>query len=151
MSQPEYCLQKNTNSIKSEPTKMSVDSNPTVDVESFTGIRLKRRLVSDAICKRGLQNVRFITLTNIQSHVAQYNTIRIEIKPSPDWATIGVVDKCAHNEDFCVVRITNLKGDYLHVYITDKAYKKFENAIGMGSVLALKRPFVLPSSKFIVA
>ncbi|KAG1441804.1 hypothetical protein G6F56_011325 [Rhizopus delemar] len=71
----------------------------------------------------------------------------IGTKPSADWATIGVVDKCVLREDFCVVRITNLKGDYIYVYITDNAYKKFENAIGMGSVMVFKRPLVLTANK----
>lgn len=60
---------------------------------------------------------------------------------------MGVVDKCHLRDDFCVVRMTDMKGDYLYVYITDKAYKKFENAIGMGSVLVFKRPNVLVANK----
>ncbi|KAG1458368.1 hypothetical protein G6F55_005386 [Rhizopus delemar] len=129
------------------PQIVNSGSNSTIDTDVRTGFRLKRRLVSEANCQRGLQNVQFIPLLHVQNHVAQYNSIRIGIKPSQDWATMGVIDKCHLRDDFCVVRMTDMKGDYLYVYITDKAYKKFENAIGMGSVLVFKRPNVLVANK----
>ncbi|RCI00562.1 minichromosome maintenance- protein [Rhizopus azygosporus] len=112
----------------------------TIDMDCRTGFRLKRRLVSETNCQKGLQNVRFIPLSQVHPYIAEFHTIRMGIKPSKDWATTGVVDQYFPQDSFCVVRITDLRGEHVHVYITGKAYKQYERAIGMGSILVLKRP-----------
>lgn len=65
------------------------------------------------------------------------------VKPSSDWGTTGVIDKYFPQSDFCVTRITNMRGSFLNLYITGKAYSSNQNALGMGSIIAIKRPFLL--------
>ncbi|KAI8983132.1 hypothetical protein BDB01DRAFT_850953 [Pilobolus umbonatus] len=117
-----------------------------IDTESRSGLRLRKRIVSQKTCERGLQNVEYIALDKVKNYTDLVNSIHIGVKPSSDWATIGVINKCHSQDDFCVVRITDLKGCHLHVYVTDKAYKRYQEEIGMGSVMAVKRPFLLKPS-----
>lgn len=82
-------------------------------------------------------------LKNVESHTALFNSIHVGIKPNENWATIGVIDKCYPQAAFCVTRITDMRGVYTNLYITGKAYSKYQEQIGMGSVIAIKRPFLL--------
>lgn len=82
-------------------------------------------------------------MTKVESHIALFNSIHVGIKPTKDWSTIGVIDKCFPQSNFCVVRITDMKGVYTNVYITGKAYLKYQEQLGMGSVIAIKRPYML--------
>lgn len=82
-------------------------------------------------------------LNKVQSHTALFNSINVGVKPTKDWSTIGVIDKCYPQSDFCVTRITDMRGSQINVYITGKAYLKYEQELGMGSVIAIKRPFLL--------
>jgi hypothetical protein len=72
-----------------------------------------------------------------------FNSIQVGIKPTKDWSTIGVVDKCFPQANFCVIRITDMRGVHTNVYITGKAYLKYQEQLGMGSVVAIKRPYLL--------
>ncbi|GAA5811215.1 hypothetical protein MFLAVUS_004646 [Mucor flavus] len=122
--------------------KAPVPKKP-VDIDSRSGLRLRRRLFSAKQCDKGLQNVEFVPLNKVSAHTALYNSIHVGIKPTKDWATIGVIDKCYPHSDLCVTRITDMRGAYMNVYITGKAYLKYEQELGMGSVIAIKRPFLL--------
>lgn len=133
---------------KSSPAKKASDETKTsevdlVDIDSRSGIRLKKRIYSAHQCDRGLQNVEFVPLTKLESHIALFNSINIGVKPTKDWSTIGVIDKCFPQDNFCVTRITDMRGVHTNVYITGKAYLKYQDQLGMGSVLAIKRPYLL--------
>lgn len=85
----------------------------------------------------------FVPLNNVESRTKLFNSIKVGVKPSPHWATVGVIDKCFNESDFCVTRFTDMRGAYANVYITGKAFVKFQNEIGLGSIVAIKRPFLL--------
>ncbi|KAI9354464.1 hypothetical protein BD770DRAFT_392408 [Pilaira anomala] len=121
----------------------SITPKKPVDIDSRSGLRLRRRLFSARQCDKGLQNVEFVPLNKVQSHTALFNSINVGVKPTKDWSTIGVIDKCYPQNDFCVTRITDMRGSQINVYITGKAYLKYEQELGMGSVIAIKRPFLL--------
>lgn len=87
--------------------------------------------------------MQYIPLKQVESHTQSFNSIRVGVKPTSHWSTIGIIDKCYPHSEFCVTRITDMRGTYRNLYITGKAYSKFENAIGMGSVIVIKRPFLL--------
>lgn len=103
----------------------------------------RRRLFSARQCDKGLQNVEFVPLCKVESHTALFNSIQVGMKPTKDWATIGVIDKFYPQADFCVTRITDMRGEHINVYITGKGYSKYEQSLGMGSVIAIKRPYLL--------
>ncbi|KAK4510447.1 uncharacterized protein ATC70_004877 [Mucor velutinosus] len=115
----------------------------STDVEEHSGLRIKRRIVSTSKCKTGLQNVEFVPIQNVEHRTKQYFSIHVGVKPSKDWGTIGVVDKCVALSDFSVTRITDMRGSFLNLYITGKAFAQNQNHIGMGSIIAIKRPFLL--------
>ncbi|KAI8641840.1 hypothetical protein BD408DRAFT_345272, partial [Parasitella parasitica] len=102
-----------------------------------------RRLVSEAKCNTGLRNIEYVAIRNVESRTRQFFSISVGVKPSSDWGTVGVIDKCFPQSDFCVTRITDMRGSYSNLYITGNAYAKNEAAIGMGSVVAIKRPILL--------
>lgn len=85
----------------------------------------------------------FVPLSKVELHTSLFNSIQVGMKPTKDWSTIGVMDKFYPQADFCVTRITDMRGVHIHVYITGKAYTKNIEALGMGSVIAIKRPFLL--------
>ncbi|KAL9545157.1 hypothetical protein MBANPS3_007277 [Mucor bainieri] len=120
-------------------------TNPLLlgDVEEHSGLRVKRRIVSASKCKTGLQNVEFVPIQNVENRTKQYFSIHVGVKPSKDWGTIGVVDKCVSLSDFCVTRITDMRGSFCNLYITGKAFSQNQNNVGMGSIIAIKRPFLL--------
>lgn len=103
----------------------------------------RRRIVSASKCKTGLQNVEFVPIQNVETRTKRYFSIHVGVKPSKDWGTIGVVDRCVSLSDFCVTRITDMRGSFSNVYITGKAFSQNQNHIGMGSIIAIKRPFLL--------
>ncbi|KAI7903835.1 uncharacterized protein BX663DRAFT_505405 [Cokeromyces recurvatus] len=135
------------NEIKKEEESVVIEESNKkrveIDVDRHSGLRLKRRLVSKAKCDKGLQNVKYIPLKDVEAHTRLYYSIRIGIKPSPHWSTIGIIDRCFPQSDFCVTRLTDMRGNYVNLYITGKAYVQFQNEIGIGSILAIKRPFLL--------
>lgn len=104
---------------------------------------IRRRLFSEKQCDKGLQNVEFVPLCKVRSHTALFNSIQVGIKPTKDWSTIGVIDKFYPQADFCVFRITDMRGEYIHVYVTGKGYAKNIETLGMGSIVAIKRPYLL--------
>lgn len=84
-----------------------------------------------------------MSLDKVESHTALFNSIHVGVKPNKDWSTIGVIDKYYPQSDFCVTRITDMRGAHKHLYVTGKAYTKYQEQLGMGSVIAIKRPFLL--------
>ena len=65
------------------------------------------------------------------------------VKPTKDWATIGVIDKFFPQDTFGVSRVTDMRGVHTNVYISGKAYSTHQELLGMGSVVAIKRPYLL--------
>ncbi|GAN09659.1 hypothetical protein MAM1_0281c09190 [Mucor ambiguus] len=128
---------------KASTPRHKTDPLLSTDVEEHSGLRIKRRIVSASKCKTGLQNVEFVPIQNVENRTKQYFSIHVGVKPSKDWGTIGVVDKCVSLSDFCVTRITDMRGSFLNLYITGKAFSQNQNHIGMGSIIAIKRPFLL--------
>ncbi|KAL7331046.1 minichromosome maintenance-related protein, variant 2 [Mucor circinelloides] len=103
----------------------------------------RRRIISSSKCKTGLQNVEFVPIQNVENRTKLYFSIHVGVKPSKDWGTIGVVDRCISLSDFCVTRITDMRGSFSNLYITGKAFSNNQDQIGMGSIIAIKRPFLL--------
>ncbi|KAI9468873.1 MAG: hypothetical protein EXX96DRAFT_589541 [Benjaminiella poitrasii] len=137
------------NEIKKEQENVATDKktlsqkSKEIDSNCHSGLRLKRRLVPEAKCIKGLQNVEYVPLKDVEARTRSSFSIQVGIKPSPHWSTIGIIDKCFPQSDFCVTRLTDMRGNHINLYITGKAYSQFEDAIGMGSVIAIKRPYLL--------
>ncbi|KAI8080740.1 uncharacterized protein B0P05DRAFT_539396 [Gilbertella persicaria] len=115
----------------------------SIDIEPRSGFRLKRRLVSNAKCHVGLKNVEYVPLKDVHARTRLHNSIHVGVRPSSHWSTIGVIDKCFPQPDFCVTRLTDMRGTHIHLYITGKAFEKYDYATGLGSIIAIKRPFLL--------
>ncbi|KAI8378568.1 hypothetical protein BD560DRAFT_389771 [Blakeslea trispora] len=115
----------------------------SVDIEPRSGFRIKKRLVSNAKCDIGLKNVEYVALKDVESRTQLHNSIHVGVKPSSHWSTMGVIDQCFPQTDLCVTRITDMRGIHVPLYITGKALTKYDYAIGLGSIIAIKRPFLL--------
>ncbi|KAL9544559.1 hypothetical protein PS6_008705 [Mucor atramentarius] len=134
---------KEQNAVIHTQNKAPAPQHKSIDIEEHSGLRIKRRIISSSKCKTGLQNVEFVPIQNVENRTKLYFSIHVGVKPSKDWGTIGVVDKCISLSDFCVTRITDMRGSFSNLYITGKAFSNNQDQIGMGSIIAIKRPFLL--------
>ncbi|KAI8885432.1 hypothetical protein K501DRAFT_215590 [Backusella circina FSU 941] len=133
--------QSPTQSNKNNETEVQRDDR--IDCDGRTGFRIRKRLPKCGPWELGLMDFQYIPIDQVQKHVKLFNSIQVGIRPSEDWFTTGIVDNSTVNDDYCVTQFSDMRGSAVHVYVTGKAFKKFSYAIGMGSIISVKKPHIL--------
>jgi hypothetical protein len=110
-------------------------------------VGFRKRLAQCGTWELSLMDFEFIPIAQVQKHARLFNSIEVGKRPSDKWTTTGVVDKAAINDDFCVTQLSDMRGSNMYVYVTGNAFKKFNHAIGMGSIMSIKKPHILKPSE----
>ncbi|CAO3646308.1 unnamed protein product [Cunninghamella echinulata] len=67
-------------------------NNAPEDIEEYSGFRLKERYLSSKALAKYFEKDIFIPCHQLNNHVAKYQSIRVGVRPSNNWATIGIID-----------------------------------------------------------
>lgn len=79
--------------------------------------------------------------------MAQWRSIYVTKKPSDQWATVGIVDRCIVRKQYMVVRLTDMRGMHAHLFITDKAFDALHDKINKATILGIFEPCIVWSSE----
>lgn len=127
----DYEPESTKKSIKSNQIKKSNDA----EVEKFSGLRIRNRLVSQLELSNRFSDIRFLRLPAIKN-VLVGDTL------SGCWATVGVVTgrgntkMSSTGKSFCVLQIGSLDEKTISVFLFGDAYQKYSKEEA-GAVLAL--------------
>ncbi|KAI8372803.1 uncharacterized protein BYT42DRAFT_578082 [Radiomyces spectabilis] len=115
----------------------------TETIDTSFGFRLQCRNISEANMNHKLSGLDHIALHQLDKHLAQWRSIRVGARPSDNWATTGIVDRVHHKADFCVARLTNMRGTDFHLFVFGRAFKKYQSDIAIGAVVTVLKPTIL--------
>ncbi|KAL2937106.1 Protein MCM10-like protein [Bienertia sinuspersici] len=116
----DYDVEKARKALKSNRSK-----NPTeLDVEKFSGLRIRNQVVSSAELNNQLSDIRFVRLSAIKNLMKGENDI------SGCWATIGVLTEkgspktSSTGKSYCIWKVGCLDGQLVTVFLFGDAYKQ---------------------------
>ncbi|KAI9013951.1 hypothetical protein CLU79DRAFT_838509 [Phycomyces nitens] len=124
-----------TPSAKQEPR------DAWVDTDMVSGLRLKYRTSSVVDQEMKLLNCEYIPVHSLDAHASLFYSTRIGTKPLSEWATKGVVERIICREKFSVLKVTNLRGHYFHLFLFGNAFRKHRQ-LKIGNVLCICNPVV---------
>ncbi|KAI8343617.1 hypothetical protein BC941DRAFT_98095 [Chlamydoabsidia padenii] len=112
------------------------------DVETNSGIRLRKRYMAAALLVKKLDGIDYIPCQQLSSRVQ--HSIYVKVKKPNDWATIGIVERSIQTDDgLLVLRLTNLRNSYFDLFLSDKAHDRYKDLVKIGSVIGITKPVVL--------
>ncbi|KAL0077294.1 hypothetical protein F4703DRAFT_1883194 [Phycomyces blakesleeanus] len=125
-----------TQKLNQKPKERWVDKDPV------SGIRLKSRTSSVVEQEMQLLDLEFIPVHSLEAHASLFYSTRIGTKPLTKWGTKGVVERIICSQKFSVAKVTNLRGNYFHLFLFGQAFKTHTKRITVGSVLCVCNPVV---------
>ncbi|CDH50724.1 predicted protein [Lichtheimia corymbifera JMRC:FSU:9682] len=117
------------------------------EIEHTSRFRLKQRRVDQTDIEKKLLLYSYVPIEKLAEHVAQWRSIYVTKKPSDQWATIGIVDRCITRKQYMVVRLTDMRGMHAHLFITGKAFDALYDKINKTTVLGIFEPSIVWSSE----
>lgn len=87
-----------------------------------------------------------VPVENVFQHVQKWRSIRVGEKRSDNWSSVGVIDRFKKADEFAVARVTNMRNDYFHLFLVDKALATHKDALGIGKVVLVRQPTIVWSS-----
>lgn len=89
----------------------------------------------------------YVPIEKLAEHVAQWRSIYVTKKPSDQWATVGIVDRCIVRKQYMVVRLTDMRGMHAHLFMTGKAFDALHDKINKATILGIFEPCIVWSSE----
>ncbi|KAI8097614.1 uncharacterized protein BX664DRAFT_326806 [Halteromyces radiatus] len=119
-------------------------TKPDKDVETYSGIRLRKRYMKTTDLDNKLATLDYIACNHLSSRIKP--SIYVEIKKPKDWATIGIVERSIKTDNaMLVLRLTDLRNCYIDLFLLGKANERYKDLVKVGTVLGVTKPTVLSS------
>lgn len=120
----EDCMDYDVEAAK-KALKSNRSKNPTdLDVEKFSGLRIRNQVVSSAELSNQFSDIRFVRLSSIK------NLIKGETL-SGCWATVGVLTEkgspktSSTGKGYCIWKVGCLDGQLITIFLFGDAYKQY--------------------------
>ncbi|KAI9309444.1 hypothetical protein BJ944DRAFT_571 [Cunninghamella echinulata] len=105
----------------------------------------RERYLSSKTLAKYFEKDTFIPCHQLSNHVAKYQSIRVGVRPSNNWATIGIIDRSIDTPNkVLVLRMTNMRSNHYYIFLVGKAYEHCkEKKVKVGTILGITNPTLL--------